>query len=1021
MEAFVEISNNIFIKHFNTMRKVHHKAIALMFALALLSFTNLSAQKVSGVVTDENGQTLPGASIVVAGTTNGTITDLNGNYTIVVSDDQISNGQFTLSISFMGYKKVEKVFTSGTDHTWSLQLQPDTEILQDVVVIGYGTVKKEDATGSVTAIAAKDFNPGAIVAPQDLLRGKTSGVQITSDGGAPGAGSTIRIRGGSSMSASNDPLIIIDGVPLSSDGVDGMSNPLNTINPNDIETFTILKDASATAIYGSRASNGVILITTKKGKVGKTQFSYVANVSISSPAGEVDVMDASQYRSFVTDLYGEGSAATNLLGSANTNWQDEIFSTTVSQDHNVSASGAIAEKVPYRASLGYTNQNGILNTSKLERYTGSLNINPSFFKDYLKVAANMKVMQIDNTFANGGAVGSAVVFDPTQPVYTDSYPGDKSYGGYTTWTDANGLPIPIAPFNPVAQLEMHDDNSDVWRYILNAKFDYKLHFLPSVTATLNLAVDGSSSEGTIYEPDTAPWTYQEEGDELVGGTDNSYTQDKTNKLLDFYLTWNPTLGDNHSLKVMGGYSWQHFYSEGWSRNSNIRGDESRTTESSYKSENYLVSFMGRAEYSLKNKYLFTATIRNDGSSRFTGDNQWGLFPAGAFAWKINNEPFLENVKALSDLKIRLGWGITGQQNITGSDYPAIPLYTQSQNVNALYPWGSTSNWVYTMRPEDYDPDLKWEETETYNIGLDFGVLNQRITGNIDVYYRETTNLINTIPLAAGGLKNIRTTNVGSLTNQGIELGLEGRIISTPDMMWSVGVNYTYNENEITKLTNVDDPEYLGVETGGISGGVGSMIQIHSVGYPTYSYFVYEQIYDDNGNPLEGVYVDRNKDGVINNFDKYRYEQSAPQHMIGLNTRFEYNNFDFSASGRIQLGNYVYNNNQSANGIKQNTYTSTGFLSNRLVSAAGPTGFNDYQYWSDMYIQDASFFRMDNMSVGYNFTKLAKGKVNLRVSFTGQNLFVITDYTGLDPEVSSGIDNNFYPRPRTFVFGVNLGF
>ena len=630
-------------------------------------------------------------------------------------------------------------------------------------------------------------------------------------------------------------------------------------------------------------------------------------------------------------------------------------------------------------------------------------------------------MKINNTFANGGAVGSAVSFDPTQPVYTDSYPGGRSYGGYTTWTDANGLPIPIAPFNPVAMLNMHDDQSDVWRYILSAKIDYKLHFLPSVTATLNMAIDGSSSDGSIYEPVDAPWTYQEEGDKLVGGTDNKYTQDKSNKLLDFYLTWNPNLGANQSLKVMGGYSWQHFYREGWNKNSNVNNDPDRTTESSYKSENYLVSFMGRIEYNLLDRYLVTFTAREDGSSRFVDKNKWGFFPAAAVAWRINNESFLKDSEAISDLKLRLGWGITGQQDITGSDYPAIALYTQSQNTSALYPWNTPNNWIYTMRPEDYDPDLKWEETTTYNAGFDFGFMKQRLTGSIDAYYRKTTNLINTIPLAAGGLKNIRTTNVGSLTNKGVEFAIDYKLISNQNIMWSIGGNYTFNKNEITKLTNVDDPEYLGVETGGISGGVGSNIQIHSVGYPTYSYFVYQQVYDDNGNPLEGVYVDRNKDGVINNFDKYHYQQAAPKHMIGLNTHFSYKNLDFSASGRIQLGNYVYNNNMSDKGIRKNTYTSTGFLSNRLVSAAGPTGFYDYQYWSDMYVQNASFFRMDNMSIGYNFKGLAHDKVNLRLSLTGQNLFVITDYTGLDPEIASGIDNNFYPRPRTFVFGVNLGF
>jgi iron complex outermembrane receptor protein len=999
------------------MKNNYLKATISLVLLTLFSFTSLMAQSVSGVVKDEFGEPLPGASILVVGTTNGTTTDFDGNYSIDVSSQ---TGDFTLSASFMGYKNLEKTFTVDGDHTWNPQLQPDAEVLADVVVIGYGTVKKSDATGSVTAISAKDFNPGAIASPQDLLVGKTSGVQITSAGGAPGSGATIRIRGGSSMAASNDPLIIIDGVPMDTDGVAGMRNPLNTVNPNDIETFTVLKDASATAIYGSRASNGVIIITTKTGKSGKTKFNYTGNVSISTPAGKVNVMDADEYRKFVTSVYGDGSAATNLLGNSKTDWQDEIFRTSISTDHNISASGALAE-IPYRASLGYSNQNGILKTSNLERLTGSLNITPTFFNDHLKVAINTKVMSIKNRFANGGAVGSAVVFDPTQSIHTETYPGNRSYGGYTTWTDMNGLPIPIAPFNPVAQLEMHDNTSNVFRYILSAKFDYKLHFLPSVTASLNLAIDGSNSDGGTKEPVNAPWTYQEdEHGNLVGGANNIYTQNKSNKLLDFYLTWSPDISDyNSTLNVMGGYSWQHFYREGYSKNSNVNGDADRTSENTYKGENFLVSFMGRVEYGLMDKYLVTFTLRQDGSSRFVGDNQWGLFPAAAFAWKLNNEDFLSNAESLTSLKLRLGWGITGQQNITGSDYPAIALYTKTQNDQAMYPWGDPNNWIYTYRPEDFEPDLKWEETTTYNVGLDFGFFRDRLTGTLDLYSRETKNLINTIPLPAGGLKNLRTRNVGNLTNKGIEVGLNFRPIVTDDFFWEIGTNFTYNVNEITKLTNVDDPKYLGVETGGITGGVGSNVQIHSVGYPTYSYFVYKQVYDTDGNPLEGVYADLNGDGKINSFDKYRYQQAAPKYMIGLNTRIEYKNFDFSASGRIQLGNYVYNNNQSANGIKANTYTSTGFLSNRLESAAGPTGFNNFQYWSDLYVQDASFFRMDNISVGYNFDNI--DNIDLRVHFTAQNLFVITDYTGLDPEVGNGIDNNFYPRPRTFVLGVNLGF
>lgn len=961
--------------------------------------------KLNGEVYDEYNEPLPGVTVMVQGTTDGTITNLDGSFEFNASIGD------KLKLSFIGYE--DQIFEVLNSNHIRIQLLPSAELLDDLVVIGYGTVKKDDATGSVVAISSKDFNQGAISSPQDLLVGKTSGVQITSDGGAPGAGSTIRIRGGSSMSASNDPLIIVDGVPLDTDGVAGMSNPLSTVNPSDIETFTVLKDASATAIYGSRASNGVIIITTKQGKGGsKLKVDYSGNVSVSTASNQLDVMSADEYRAFVTDLYGEGSAAVNSLGDANTNWQDEIYRTAISTDHNVSMTGGL-ENLPYRLSLGYTNQSGILETSNMERYTIGLNLNPSFFDNHLKLAVNTKYLYLDNQFANTGAIGAAVAYDPTQSVYDDASP----YGGYTTWVDNEGNPITIAPTNPVAMLNQYNNTSQVHRYILSAKLDYKLHFLPSITASVNVAVDGSKSVGeTVVDP-LASWSSP--NDASRAGSYDPYDENKTNSTLDLYLTYNEQFG-KHSVKAIGGYAYQHFYKEGSSTGYNYDRNNIITDQNNYANQNYLVSFFGRAEYGYDNRYLLTATVRQDGTSRFSSDNRWGTFPAFGFAWRAINEDFMADQELMSDLKVRLGWGITGQQNVVGNDLPYQGNYTGS-NGQAYYPWNN--GYIPTYRPEEYDENIKWEQTTTYNAGVDFGFIDNRITGSVDAYYRETTDLINTVPTAAGSnLSNTITTNVGNLTNKGVEVSLNYKPIVTQDFFWDIGANVTYNENEITKLTNVDDPTYLGVETGGISGGTGSTAQIHSVGHATNSFFVYEQVYDEAGNAMEGVYVDRNGDGVINSYDKYHYGQAAPKVMLGLNTRIEYKNWDFAMSGRFQFGASVYNNNASANGIQQDVYNSAGYLSNRL--SGSQDGFTTSQYWSDHYVQNANFFRLDNISVGYNFTNQrlkARGISNLKVYATGQNLFVVSPYDGLDPEVSGGIDNNAYPRPTTFMLGVNLGF
>lgn len=955
---------------------------------------------VTGRVTDAaDGSPLPGVNVAVKGKPVGTVTNNQGIYSLTVHKGD------TLVFMFVGYQNKEVVVGDRTVIDVSLQFSEVS--LKEVVAIGYGTVKKEDATGSVAAVSAEDFNRGAITSPQELVTGKIAGVQITDAGGAPGAGAMIRIRGGSSLSASNDPLIVIDGVPVDNEGVAGMRNPLNTINPDDIETFTVLKDASATAIYGSRASNGVIIITTKKGRKDQPfSVTYNGNVSWATRSGEISVLNTEQFKQIVSDHFADNPNAINLMGTASTDWQDVVFQTAFSHDHTLSFTGGV-KKLPYRFSVGYTDQDGILKTSELNRTTGALSLNPVFFDGDLKIDLNIKGMYIKNRFANQGAIGSAVAFDPTQPVYDPGNP----YGGYFTWVQPNGDPITIAPANPLALLEMTDNRSDVSRSLGNVQLSYRLPFLRELTAKLNLGYDVSKSDGNNFVPENAAWAY----DPLNGGGNKThYTQKKRNSLLDFYFNYKKDLPSASSrIDITAGYSWQHYWRKGTTYATNVR--ESLVYEDSdYATENYLVSFFGRINYIFKDRYMVTFTLRDDGSSRFAPENRWGLFPSVALAWDMARENFM-NSEVINTLKLRLGYGITGQQDI-GGDYPYLPRYTYGLD-NAQYQFGNT--FVTTLRPEGYDENLKWEETTTYNIGLDYGFLNNRITGSIDAYYRETSDLLNFIPVPAGtNLTNQILTNVGDLYNKGIEFAINGTAVSKKETKWDIGFNLTYNKNEITKLTATDDPNYLGVFTGGILGGVGNTIQIHSVGYPANSFYVYEQVYDEEGHPVEGLYVDRNHDGQITVDDRYHYKKAAPDVFMGFSSLLNWKNFDFSFAGRISLGNYVYNNMFSNNGTYSSLYNSVGYLSNVTTSLLD-THFENPKYFSDYYVEDGSFLRMDHITLGYSFENFKWAR--LRVYGTVRNAFLITGYDGLDPEVANGIDSNVYPRPRTFLFGVSAQF
>ncbi|WP_069131291.1 SusC/RagA family TonB-linked outer membrane protein [Rhodohalobacter halophilus] len=986
--------------------------LILFFCSYALPAHAQSELTVSGTVTElETGEPLPGVNITVKGSPDrGTTTNLDGEYSLRVGADEV------LVFSYIGFVTRE-IPVDGREQI-DVQMSTDVQALSELVVIGYGVQERGDNTGSVRVVSSRDFNQGAITSPEELFQGRAAGVQVTTNSGAPGAGATIRIRGGSSLSASNDPLYVVDGIPLDDGGISGMRSPLNSINPNDIESITVLKDASATAIYGSRASNGVIIITTKRGQTGQDiQVNYTGRYSYQTNSDRIDALSAERFRQFVEIGVNNGnipSGALNTLGNSQTDWQDEIFRNTFSQDHNISVSGAVGD-LPYRASLGFSGNQGVLKTSYNDRLTGSIALNPTLFDDQFSIELNARGTRVDNRFADQGAINTAINYDPTQPVMS----GNSQYGGYTAWLDGDGNPIPIAPANPVALIDQRRDESTVYRLIGNVKLDYNPSFFEDLTATLNLGMDYSDvGDGKVLVSDEAAYAFDGQG---LSGVQTDYDQKKENELLDFYLNYNTDLPSIESrLDLTAGYSWEHHYEEGSNYSTNFDRSQAVRVDSDtqYKTEYYITSFFGRANYTLMDKYLFTGTLRYDGTSRFSEDNRWGLFPSFAFAWQMHKESFLEQYDNLSELKLRLGYGVTGQQRIGQGNYPYLPQYTYGQNT-ARYPFGT--EFITTLRPEGYNSELKWEETTTYNVALDYSFNNEQVFGSIEYYLRETDDLLNVIPVPAGtNFTNRILSNVGSLEVQGLEFDITTRLLSTENTFWQVTFNTSYTIDEITKLTTADDPTYVGVEVGGIAGGTGNMVQVHSVGYPRNSFFVYEQVYDQTGAPIEGLYVDRNGDGVIDEADKYRYKSPNPDLTFGLSSRFEYKQWDASFSARANVGNYVYNNVASDRGFYNSVYNTAGYTMNP-TEYIYETGFRTAQYRSDHYVENASFVKLDNVSVGYTFDSLFDLVSSMRVSATVQNVFTITEYSGQDPEVFGGIDFNLYPRPRTFLLGLNLNF
>lgn len=890
-------------------------------------------------------------------------------------------------------------------------IKSETQIEQ-VVLIGYGKQKKTDLTGSISSITAKDFNGGAST-PAQLIQGKTPGVQITTNSGAPGAGSSIRIRGTSSLNGSNTPLIVIDGIPQDFNGINGAADPLSLINPNDIQSFDILKDASATAIYGNRASNGVILITTKQGSAGKLKVSFSTLASVSTKMDNVDVLNADEFRSFVNTYAPE--AYKLKLGNANTNWQDQIYQKAWGTDNNIALSGGI-KNLPYRLSIGYTEQNGIVKTNSFRRTSVALNLNPKFFDNHLAVNVNAKGTFTDNRFVDGGVIPSATYFDPTQPVYS----GNSNYGGYYEWLDPSnsvtGLNV-NGSSNPLGLLYGIRDVSSVYRGLGNIQLDYKLHFLPDLHFNVNAGYDYSKSDGAK----TIDPRYRAGISSL--GSRSEYSMEKKNKLLETYLNYVKNISAiDTNVDITAGYSYQDFRTDIPGTVTLNGNGQNQLPPPDFATKNVLLSFYGRGIFTIANKYIISASIRRDGSSRFyngTKDNVWGNFPSVSVAWKINEENFLKDT-FVNTLKLRAGWGKTGQQQLPDLDankprnYPAYASYNAS-NPGAEYLLGS--QYYYMYRPEIYNPLLTWEKTTSKNIGLDFGFANNRISGSFDVYNKKTEDLLVDSPIAAGDLSNHNLLNVGNMKTDGLEGSITIVPIKQENLTWEFSFNATHYNSKVTKLINGADDSYK-ITTGGIAGGVGNTIQAHAVGYQPNSFYVYQQVYGSDGKPLDGVYVDRNGDGVVNADDMYFYKSTQPDVIMGFNTKLNVKNWDFGFSARAIIGNYVYNNAASNSSLQ--SASTNNYLQN-VYSSAPVNKFAVPQYFSDIFVENASFLRLDNVNLGYNFKDILSQGSSLRVYAMAQNVFVISDYSGVDPEVFGGIDNGYYQMPRIYSLGLNFQF
>lgn len=976
---------------------IQFRFVAIVVLLLLPLMVAAQTKKVTGIITDETGEAITGALVKIPQTTLGTMTNVNGQYAI-----ELPQGKNQLEFSFLGYEK--QIIEVNSRDQINVRLQPTSFDIDEVVVIGYGTQKKGDLTGSISSVSSKDFNTGLISSPEQLINGKVSGVQIMSNSGSPTSGSTIRIRGGASLNASNDPLIVLDGVPLEIGGISGNSgNFLALINPSDIESMTILKDASSTAIYGSRASNGVLIITTKKGSGDRLKVNFTTTNSVQTRTKLTDMLSREE---FINIVNSEGSDTQKaLLGSSSTNWNDEIYQTAFGTDNNLSLSGRLAKNVPVRVSLGYYNQDGLVRTDNAERITGSFSLSPSFFQDHLKLNVNAKASHNNNRFANSSTIWNAATWNPTLPVYS----GNDTFGGYTEALDNAGQLVTGGTINPLGALKQYKSTSRVSRLIGNFDLDYKMHFLPELKFHATLGYDYAKGQGRIYVPAEAAQYKTSNGRDYKYGP-----QKNTNRLLTTYFNYNKFIDSwKSSLDATVGYDYQYWkstsplYSE-----LNTLGEAQSTTAASDQ-RHVLLSYYSRLNYTFDSRYMLTATIRRDGTSRFSKENRWGTFPSLALAWRLSEEAFLKNNKVLSNLKLRASYGVTGQQEGIGN-YNYLPVYTYSQD-GAQAQFGN--QWYYTYRPEAYVENLKWETTSSWNFGLDLGFLKERLSGSVDFYTRKTKDLLATVASPAGTNfdKNI-LTNVGNVDSKGIEFTLSASPIQSKDWNWDVSFNMTWQKMKVKNLSLVE-----GGATTNLSAGAwidGQNVQVLSEGYAPYMFYVYKQLYDtETGKPIEGAYADLNDDGEINSGDLYHYKSPAPDFIFGFSTSLNYKKWMLSTSLRASVGNYVYNG-MAMNTGAMGTMSYNSYQLNNLHRSYLTTGFKSRQHLSDYYVENGSFLKMDNLSLSYNFGRVCRW-FSLNASVLMQNVFCITKYSGVDPEIPSGMDASFYPRPRTY--SINLGF
>ena len=998
---------------------VLRRHMLVTFLVALLAFLpgmpaalyGQNARSVSGTVIDELGEPLIGASVTTPGVAGGVTTDIDGNFTI-----RVTAGVKQLTFSYVGYTtQTVDIPASGP---LNVTLRPSSESLQEMVVIGYGTQKKNDLTGSVSAVSEKDFNKGVISSPEELINGKIAGVQITNNGGSPNSGSTIRVRGGASLNASNDPLIVLDGVPMEvGGGITGSGNFLSMINPNDIESMTVLKDASSTAIYGSRASNGVIIITTKKGGGKKVKVSFQTTNSLSHAARHTPMLSVDQFRSEV--LATGNPDYINALGNENTNWNDAVFRTGFGTDNNISIGGRATSWLPYRVSLGAMYQEGILKRDNVARYTANINLTPSFFNDKLRVNLSGKGSYSHNRFTNSGAIWNALAYDPTQPVYGNfdengqpmlNADGTPVMGGFHEIIDKNGHPGQGAIANPLGMIEAVDNTANVYRFIGNVDVDYRLHPLPELRFHVTGGLDWASGKSKYRLSKNSFKGYND------GGSVNEQGPQKNeNRLLTVYANYNKEFeAINSTVDATIGYDYQYWKSSCPEYITYNEAGEYRSTTAAWDERHSLISYYGRLNYSYDSRYLLTATFRRDGSSRFAKDKRWGTFPSVAIAWRPAGESFWESIKpVMNDFKIRASYGVTGQQDGI-ANYSYIPNYTLSQP--GAYYWFN-GQWIQTARPDAYNSDLKWETTKSWNFGVDMAFLNNRFTASVDYYTRKTHDLLATVPVPAGiNFAKEMLTNVGNVDSKGVEIALTGHIINTKDWQWDATFNATWLDNKITNLSL--NPESVASDTY-VGYAESTPVMVYKTGYAPHTFWVYKQIYDESGAPIEGLYADLNGDGTVDSNDRYYYHNAHPDWILGLSTSLRWKKWTLSTSLRAQLGNYLYNQ-MSANMGASECFSWCSGQVNNLSASYADTHFTKKRYESDYYVENASFLKMDNLQLNYDFGKV--GPIDgLHVSAMVQNVFTITKYKGLDPENDWGIEGSAYPRPRTYSLTIGLNF